>query len=727
MQLFKRLLLSLFPSDTITGNINPASIFVSFISSKEFFSIIHRKLVENYKLNQFDIALDPFEFKIWFWNNPTVHVQDIDLYYGYAWSANINWYRVYNPSTIWYSIALVTSVYIKESFNTIDAKYFIHFNYTVLLLTFIFASRIKSFPKTTKEEKFNWFINTFFSLYEIVFLQTNTSFEKKEIEKVKKQLFENNDIFFMLQVVYEKINNIFDVSITNQKEYYERLFYDESKEGWSSDAVQDFIKNCSYYNQQSTFSITEKKILPLVLPADILMRYLYSETDPYKLTTTVIGSIYDKKTIEKYIKSFRSSEKEIENFLTYITDYSIYRKWFFEWIRKYITSQNTQDYNIEESEEIDDFMSSIGDIEKIDMAKIPEKLKRESRFMEKILNFYISFVWWLWIARWDNFAMKLYKRDFIKEVTKWQKIITDKKYSLQNYWALLYSYSKNSFYYKYAAENVRAGKEKFYVPFSNTLKKAQSNIYIIKLLHENFIATIFQDINQKDTRIYVKNKDIIETFKQMFWVKISKYINKEKDILKYVYEPIYNKILQIENLEENITMYFNENDIRNIKDSLYTLDFWLRHHFCYKIWEKWEQLEQDYIAMNIAGIIAQARETLLWLLLYIYYNEKHDTKNIDIIIELYIVEILHLADHYVSSIAIIIKEIYLTYYSIIEKWISLDDNTKYIDLAINNWNKFTKWMTKEQIKNNLIGEDIMRLRGFLKNISYYNKRFVIPQ
>src|SRR5690606_35663363 len=105
--------------------------------------------------------------------------------------------------------------------------------------------------------------------------------------------------------------------------------------------------------------------------------------------------------------------------------------------------------------------------------------------------------------------------------------MTDKKYSLQNYGALLYSYSKNSFYYKYAAENVRAGKEKFYVPFSNTLKKAQSNIYIIKLFHDNFIATVLQDINEKDIRLYVKNKQIVDTFRQTFGKKISEYINKE--------------------------------------------------------------------------------------------------------------------------------------------------------------------------------------------------------
>jgi DNA-binding transcriptional regulator GbsR (MarR family) len=130
---------------------------------------------------------------------------------------------------------------------------------------------------------------------------------------------------------------------------------------------------------------------------------------------------------------------------------------------------------------------------------------------------------------------------------------------------------------------VRAGKEKFYVPFSNTLKKAQSNIYIIKLLHDNFIATIFQDTNQKDTRIYIKNKEILDTFRQMFGKKISQYINNEKNIINQVYQPIYNILPQIKDLQKNTNKYLKKSDIYNIKDSLYTLDFRLRHHFVYKL------------------------------------------------------------------------------------------------------------------------------------------------
>ena len=66
MHLFKRLLLTKFPNSTIQNMVNPASMFVGFISSRELFSIINRKIIENYKLNLFDVNLDVVEFKMGF-------------------------------------------------------------------------------------------------------------------------------------------------------------------------------------------------------------------------------------------------------------------------------------------------------------------------------------------------------------------------------------------------------------------------------------------------------------------------------------------------------------------------------------------------------------------------------------------------------------------------------------------------------------------------------------
>jgi hypothetical protein len=61
MQLFKRLLLSFFPDSLVKDSFNPASMFVSFISAKDFFTVIDRKIIENYKLNLFDLSMDIFE------------------------------------------------------------------------------------------------------------------------------------------------------------------------------------------------------------------------------------------------------------------------------------------------------------------------------------------------------------------------------------------------------------------------------------------------------------------------------------------------------------------------------------------------------------------------------------------------------------------------------------------------------------------------------------------
>lgn len=80
----------------------------------------------------------------------------------------------------------------------------------------------------------------------------------------------------------------------------------------------------------------------------------------------------------------------------------------------------------------------------------------------------------------------------------------------------MYHYSKNVFYYKYAFENIRAGKDKFHLPFRATFREVYSNMFIIKLFDTHAFATLLQDINPRDTKIYVKNKRIVELFRDYF-------------------------------------------------------------------------------------------------------------------------------------------------------------------------------------------------------------------
>ena len=91
--------------------------------------------------------------------------------------------------------------------------------------------------------------------------------------------------------------------------------------------------------------------------------------------------------------------------------------------------------------------------------------------------------------------------------------LDEKNYTLLYYGGLLYQYGKNVFFYKHTAENVRAGKQKFILPHTTNIKNIYSNISLLKSFDETFLATILQDINPKDIRLYIKNKKIIELFK----------------------------------------------------------------------------------------------------------------------------------------------------------------------------------------------------------------------
>jgi hypothetical protein len=56
----------------------------------------------------------------------------------------------------------------------------------------------------------------------------------------------------------------------------------------------------------------------------------------------------------------------------------------------------------------------------------------------------------------------------------------------------------------------------------------------------------------------------------------------------------------------------------------------------------------------------------------------------------------------------------------------IDDNAGYLKIAYDNRKSYGKNQTSEAIFGGLSGEDIIWFRGFLKTVSYYNKRYIMP-
>lgn len=730
MQLFKRVLLSLFPDEMMANNVNPASMFISFISAKEFFSIINRKIIENYKLNLFDIAIDPFEFKIGFGENKWINKKDIDLYYWYCGTANMNGYRFMNPSNIGNTLTLVVSIFVNDLFAKYPNSYFINYIFTVYLLNFVFLSRIKVFPYKDKQKNFNWFIDVFFELFETIIHQSGQEFDSQLFLKIKKDLLWEIDIFFMLFDHYQLFNNVYYDPMDSDEDFYKRIFYDELHETPLKPLIENFIEQKGNFIYKTNFSIVEKKILQYILPADILLKYIFIDAKISSVIDDIICKVYDKELLAKKISAFRKWKWNLEELYTIITDYRLFKKNFFDWVQKYLINYFRDEEKItwkSLSDEIDDMMSDIWtEPDWLKDFKVPERIKRESKIMEKILNFYITLLWWLRIARWDSLNFRLFKKWMTNEILWYLNWTDNKANTIHYYWSLLYNYWKNVFYYKNVSENVRAGKQKFFLPFKNTSKNIYSNMHIVRMFEENFLATLFQWINQKDTRLYVNNKKILEIFRNMFGKEISDLVKKDKnEFLDDLYKNKFKEILQDNNLNKSVKKYLNQDDIYRIKECLYSMDFWIYDRLLRHLWNL--NLNTEYSDTNIYGIISSMMETLPWFLLYTTYLEKNwgNDINLDTIFEIYCIDVLNITKKYSKKLKKIILIMLSEFHDILDLRISLDDNWAYFNVALSNRKEFIKW--KEDIYKSVSGEDVLWFKWFLKNITYYNKRYLIPK
>jgi hypothetical protein len=189
-------------------------------------------------------------------------------------------------------------------------------------------ARIKIFPYRDREKNYNWFVEILFSFYEFVFQQTGKKIDPTIVAKLKKELLNQVELFFLLFATYKNFNTIFVHSYVTDKDLYSWLFYDELK-GNSKETYTEFVTNHKEYTSKKTFSAIEIKIMQSILPADILLRYLFIDADMFLITDTVISKLFDKKILDTFITSFRKDDTQLENFLLYITDYRNFKKNFF--------------------------------------------------------------------------------------------------------------------------------------------------------------------------------------------------------------------------------------------------------------------------------------------------------------------------------------------------------------------------------------------------------------
>lgn len=729
MTLFKKLLLSMFP-EHFTGNFGPANVFLSLVKAKEFFTIITKRMVENYKMNLFDIWLEWVEIKIWFGSQINIKPKDIEMYYGYCISAHLNGYKFYNPSNVISAASIAIWYYLLDSFqnNKSGQNLFMNLIFCINILMYIFVSRVKVFPYKDDKDNFNRFVELFFNQY-IEITKLNSKAYVKDIESIKKEILsKKTEWLFALYYLYKKFGDLYIDDISDQKQYYQWIFSEDIKKTKVNQEFEQFLKNSGKTSISPEPFPIEQKILDHILPVEILVRIFFNRNDAFLVWDHILSKIFDHKALQEYLKSFLINGEKLDEFIEYTMDHKLYKKWFFDGVKQlsYFKFNKMDPKN----QDIEEMISSINDGD--EQLQIPESIKKEWALMDRMLNFYISFTTWLWTNRADNNYIRLFKNHIIKDILDNAQNIW--RWSIKYYQQYLFLYGKSVFYHHMIYDWVRSGKLNFVLPQIVDTKEVYENPYIIKLLDESNIVTLLQNINTKDIKINMHKKDILAWFKEQFGTTISKYV-QQQDMLELYYKPIddivWSPIILDTLYKMNpATHQYNiwEKEYKNLKENMYTLDFWIYKDTLDEMLAL--QLSNNLGTTAIYGILANLKESIFGFLLLLQNiiskqkNKKSDYR-LDALIHIYITEVLFLSDDYVEDMTDIIYDIYTRYKEALETWIDIDDNKYFLDVGADCW---IIYVSKEKdIFAPLKWEDMLRFRWFLKNVSYYNKRYIIPK
>ena len=732
MQLFKRLLLSYFPDSLVKDSFNPASMFVSFISAKDFFTIIDRKIIENYKLNLFDLSMDIFEWKLWLWiHKDMMQSKMSDTYYSYIAAANFNGYKFYNVWNTANAMTLLCSLYLYEVFDK-DEALFVDALYTFYLLTFLFAARIKVFPWKDEKSDFQWFVDLYFNFYEIVISQLKHKVTKKWIQDLRTKMLNQIEVFFMMFYYEKRVNQLY---LTNEDWKYSNEFYQWIFGPQLSQVQRNFLQNVDTITTNSTFSEIEESLLFEVAPADIHLKYLFLETDTSEIISNIIANIYDRKILDKKLTSLMKNEEDLDFIIDYVTDPDNFKKWFFKWVKQYISHMRIQDKD--SYDELDEMMSEIwDDMDKLDQMQIPASIRKESKIMEQLLNFYVSYLWWLSISRADTFFLRFFKKDLVPELMQYFDIHLKTNEAIEYCGVSHVLYVKNQAYYQFVNKKIREWKEKFFVPASPLKTETiKATAYLMKAEDEIALTTLLQDCNPQIWKLYVKNKVLLDWFQAQYSRDISSLIKLPlNEFVYHYYEPVFSNFELWENVLKILQNAFTEQDIVRLKNSLYAFDVQLFREVISMIpWKVFKKIYNDSVMVQHLALL---RETLFWFLIYYRYlqlvqESNNGKKNLDLSLlkRIYILQILNWDASLLSVWNHLIDTLLEQFWAAFSLFVEFDDNKEFFWILKENWIDFVKklWKKSDSEKQSAFSfEDLLWLRWVLKHITYYNKRFLIP-
>lgn len=698
-------------------------MFIGLVSPKQFFSLIHRKIIENYKLNQFDTNLDSFEVKIGFGAIRKMSKKEIDTYFSYNATANMNWWTFYAPSTIATVTTLIFAKGIAPIMRDYDEKYALAMFEAIVVLCYTFAARIKIIDIANRDEALRWTVDLLFS----TMLSMDEELDEDIVNEIKPMLLQEIEVFIFLMYTFVHLNTLLDDGSKELTDVIEYVLGEHNIQWLSWPTKHALHTDMDQRSRKPYFDGVDDELLGNILPSDSMIIALLNDSERYLIAENFFTCFIAEKKLDDYLTRMSWEPELWKDLIDELFDYSYLKQHAHTWIKDLSRSKFGHQKSYQTEKEIDTFMSTVEEKWSFEWMKIPKAIKQESILMDKILNFYIGFVWGLFIARWDSYGMRVFHRPLLNTLNSIVRGEESSHDSLYYYGWILYHYSKNLYYYQYAFDNIKAWNESFHLPLQVKSQQVYTNAVLIEMISECAFPSLFQDMMWKTLTITVSNEIIIHAFRESIGPSLQAMLSRPRDLIDLVYGPVFSLCKQWESLREATIAYWQ--DTKNLKENLYTLDFWLR-------WEAVDYISQSdtlhgvYNTSSIISIIAMIRDTWTWRMIFIdaVTKEKETTPaDINALRIIYVVDVLNLSQQFAWMFRDIGNQANAKYGMLIETYTKLDDTPAYMKIWIESRRKFADEMEDKKVETMVTWEDIVWFRSYLKTIQYYTKRYLKPK
>lgn len=208
-------------------------------------------------------------------------------------------------------------------------------------------------------------------------------------------------------------------------------------------------------------------------------------------------------------------------------------------------------------------------------------------------------------------------------------------------------------------------------------------MYILKLFDESFVNILLQDINKKQVKIYVSNKEMLTTFKNIVGDRLTQIFQEgNQGVIDGIYAPFSHNLSDFTEILQIFYNFFTVADIGFLKENLYTVDLWMRRDAFQRCNDHYLKLSSIYSDMSIFGISALMRETLFGMLLLLVYAKKQhadsDPHILRMLKKVYIIDVLQMTEEIALSMSEMIDSLIIKYEPLLTNWVHLDDNEEYL-------------------------------------------------